>query len=77
MDDMFVKGIIICCVYLIFRFMEMRFFTKERIPLKKLVRDALLVYISFLGGMFIYTQLEPIKELSNNAPVVFTNNPEF
>ena len=41
----------------------MRFILKETIPLKKLVRDALLVYLSFISGIFVYTQIEPIKDL--------------
>ena len=53
----------------------MRFIVKETIPLKKLMRDTLVVYISFVSGMFVYTQLEPIKNLA--APAVFTNNPDF
>jgi len=75
-NDTFIKGFVICIVYLIFRFFEMRFIIKETIPLKKLVRDALLVYISFITGIFVYTQIEPIKDLGS-TPVVFTNNPEF
>ena len=54
----------------------MRFILKETIPLKKLVRDTLLVYLSFIAGIFVYTQIEPIKDLGK-MPVVFTNNPEF
>jgi hypothetical protein len=75
-NDTFIKGFVVCIVYLIFRFFEMRFILKETIPLKKLIRDALLVYVSFIAGNFVYTQIEPIKDLGR-TPVVFTNNPEF
>ena len=54
----------------------MRFITKNTVPLKKLVRDTLVVYISYISGIFVYTQIEPIKDLAS-SPVVFTNNPEF
>ena len=75
MNAMFIQGIIVSCIYLLVRFIEMRFITKESIPLKKLMRDTLVVYISFVSGMFVYSQLEPIKNLS--VPTVFTNNPDF
>ena len=75
-NETFIKGFVVCIVYLIFRFIEMRFILKETIPLKKLVRDTLLVYLSFIAGIFVYTQIEPIKDLGK-MPVVFTNNPEF
>ena len=75
-NETFIKGFVVCIVYLIFRFIEMRFILKETIPLKKLVRDTLLVYLSFIAGIFVYTQIEPIKDLGK-MPGVFTNNPEF
>ena len=75
-NNTFIKGFVVCVVYLIFRFFEMRFILKETIPLKKLIRDTLLVFVSFIGGNFVYTQIEPIKDLGT-VPVVFTNNPEF
>ena len=75
-NETFIKGFVVCIVYLIFRFIEMRFILKETITLKKLVRDTLLVYLSFIAGIFVYTQIEPIKDLGK-MPVVFTNNPEF
>ena len=73
---MFIQGIIVSCVYLIFRSIEMRFIIKETVPLKKLMRDTLVVYISFVSGIFVYTQIEPIKNITS-VPVVFTNSPDF
>jgi hypothetical protein len=75
-NDTFIKGFVVCIVYLIFRFFEMRFILKETIPLKKMIRYTLLVYVSFIAGNFVYIQIEPIKDLGS-VPVVFTNNPEF
>jgi hypothetical protein len=72
----FIQGFVVSIVYLLFRFFEMRFITKNTVPLKKLVRDTLVVYISYISGIFVYTQIEPIKDLAS-SPVVFTNNPEF
>ena len=75
-NNIFIQGIIVSCVYLLFRFIEMRFIVKETIPLKKLMGDTLVVYISFVSGLFVFSQLEPIKKIAN-APLVFTSNPDF
>ena len=61
----------------------MRFIEKESKPLKLLIRDALLVYISVVSGYFIVEQINPaINPLvqSGSGPVgtpAFTDNPEF
>ena len=70
---------IISVVFLIVKFMEMRFVEKETKPLKLLIRDALLVYFSVICGYFIVQQIQPFidKESISSTPQVFTGNPEF
>jgi len=75
-SNVLVQGIIISCVYVFFRFIEMRFVIKKHIPIKQLLRDTLLVYVSFISGAFVYRQLEPIKNLTK-TPLVFTNPADF
>jgi hypothetical protein len=76
MSDTLIKGVIICCIYMTVRYIESRFITKEPIKLKTLVQNTLMVYISYITGMFVYEQLEPIKKLTK-APSVFTAEPGF
>lgn len=76
MSDTLIKGVIICCIYMTARYIESRFITKEPIKLKTLVQNTLIVYISYITGMFVYEQLEPIKKLTN-PPSVFTTEPSF
>ena len=64
-------------VYVLFRFIEMRFILKENKPLKVLFRDTLLVYISTMLGHFVLKQISPLKEMINTDPHVFTNDPDF
>ena len=46
---------IVGALFLVFKFIEMRFITKENIPPKQLVRDAIIVFISvLLGQYFVY-----------------------
>jgi len=53
----FVGALVIAGFYLLMRFLEMRFILKENKPLKILLREAVMVYLSVLGGDFIQRQL--------------------
>jgi len=81
MDNIFVIAMIISIIFLISKFIEMRFIEKESKPLKLLLRDSLLVYFSVIFGYFILDQLKPIiiQGGSDNSLItpVFTDNPEF
>ena len=79
MASVFVISAVISIIYFIIRFIEMRFVDKEAKPLKFLIRDALLVYVSVIMGHFILSQLKPIIQEGGaiSAPQVFTGNPEF
>lgn len=76
-NSIFITAIAISLIYLIFRFIEMRFVLKETIPLKTLFRDTLLVYLSVLLGDFILNQISPLNELTSSGPEIFTNDPAF
>ncbi len=75
-SSIFFTGVAIAAVYLIFRFIEMRFILKENKPLKVLARDTLLVYLSVVLGHFILQQFGNM-DISVKVPQVFTNEPDF
>lgn len=80
MDNIFIIAMVISIVFLISKFIEMRFIDNESKPLKLLIRDTLLVYFSVISGYFIMEQLKPVLETVGeniSAPQVFTDNPEF
>ena len=80
MSNIFIVSGIISVVFLIVKFIEMRFVDKESKPLKFLIRDALLVYFSVVSGSFIIDQVSPVmQEVGENItnPAVFTDNPGF
>jgi hypothetical protein len=80
MDNIFLIAGIIAFIYLLFKFLEMRIVDKESKPLKILVRDALLVYVSVVAGHFIIQQIDPIiNETVKPAsiPGAFTSDPDF
>ena len=76
MDNIFVIAGIIALIFLILKFIEMRFVEKESKPLKYLIRDSLLVYFSVILGNFVFEQVSPIGDNIRVTPV-FTGNPDF
>ena len=79
MNNIFLVAGIISVFFCISKFLEMRYVEKESKPLKILIRDALVVYVSVVAGMFILEQLKPvIKEtVVSSSPIAFTDNPPF
>lgn len=80
MDNIFIIATVISIIFLISKFIEMRFVDSESKPLKLLIRDTLLVYFSVISGYFIVEQLKPVLESASETlttPQVFTDNPEF
>ena len=81
MDNIFIFAGIISIVFLILKFIEMRFIEKENKPLKVLIKETILVYFSVISGYFILEQLKPVMQnggsLTSNTTPIFVDNPEF
>lgn len=79
MDNIFLVALIISFVFFIGKFLEMRYVDKEPKPLKLLVRDTLLVYVSVVFGTFVINQLKQLVNETEvpNVPLAFTDNPPF
>jgi hypothetical protein len=79
MDNIFLAAGIISVIFFISKFLEMQYVDKEPKPLKFLIRDSLLVYISSVLGWFVLDQLKPvINEIDvNTTPLAFTDNAPF
>ena len=78
MDNIFLVAGIISVIFFIAKFLEMQYIEKESKPLK-VIRDALVVYVSVVAGNFILEQLSPVIKDSSivESPVAFTDNPPF
>ena len=79
---MFVIASVISVVYCIVSFLEMRFFQKESKPLKMLLRDTLLVYVSVVIALFVLEQIQPVLSgggsvMASTDPKVFVGEPGF
>jgi len=80
MDNIFFTAGIISFIFFITKFLEMRFIEKESKPLKFLIRDTLVVYISVISGIFIIEQLTPIVNETihtNLSTLAFTDAAPF
>ena len=69
------SGLVVAIMYVIFRFIEMRFILKENKPLKVLFRDTIIVYLSTVSGLFVLEQFA--ANVGKSAPKVFTDIPNF
>ena len=76
MQSIFIVALAVSLIYMIFKYIEMRFITKKNVPLKILFRDTLLVYLSVVLGDFILQQVKPDINLQS-SPEIFTNEPAF
>lgn len=79
MGDVYLVALVASIVYVIFRFIEMRFIDKTDKPLKSLVKDTLWVYLSIVFSNYIYDEFaQEISLDSSSVPTeVFTNAPDF
>ena len=77
--NIFVLAGVVSVVFVLMKLAEQKFIDKEAKPMKLLVRDALVVYISVVSGDFILDQLKPFIEVdrSSSTPEVFVDNPDF
>ena len=79
MDNIFVFAAFIAVVFFIAKFIEMRHIEQESKPLKVLIKDSLLVYVSVVVGSFVVDQISPSLQsvLTQSTPIVFNDNPDF
>jgi hypothetical protein len=78
MENIFLVAVVISIIYLILKIFEMKYIIKESKPLKLLIRDSIVVYVSILFGYFILSQVEPVvNNIVPSQPAAFTDNPPF
>ena len=80
MNSNITNAAVVSIVFLVVKFIEMRFIEKESRPLKYLFKDALLVFFSAVVGFFLLEKVRPVVESAvagSSNPSVFTDNPEF
>jgi hypothetical protein len=77
MDNVFIQAGIIAVLFLLIKFGEMRLILKENKPVKLLMRDSVIVYISAVIGMYIIDQFLLQGENTKIVTKAFIDNPNF
>ena len=77
MEKYIIHSGIITFVYLLMKFVEMRIAVKETKPIKELVRDTVIVYLSAIVGLYIIDEFIPTTDVAKTLTNVFTDLPGF
>jgi cytosine/uracil/thiamine/allantoin permease len=88
MENIILLSLFVLICFIIFRIVEMKFIEKEWKPIKIMVRESIIVFISGCLGGFIYYYLNSSiydffntitenKVLDMNGTQVFTDKPDF
>jgi hypothetical protein len=76
MDNIYLTALVISFLFLITKFLEMRFVTKENKPLKTIIIDTIFVYFCVIIGYFVIEQFNLKTKVLTEAPV-FVDKPAF
>tara|TARA_B100001093_G_scaffold492724_1_gene534129 strand:- start:2597 stop:2836 length:240 start_codon:yes stop_codon:yes gene_type:complete len=79
MNNQIITSGIVSILFFIIKFIEMRFIIKENKPVKNLVIDSLIVFISVVLTLLLLDQFN-LNELIGGtkiSPAAFVNNPDF
>ena len=75
MDNLYVSAGIVACIFLLAKFIEVRFISKpsedeapDSKPMKTALRDAFIVFISYILGHFIVTQFNEYSRTTSSRP---------
>ena len=68
---------LVACVFAMTKFVEVKYIVKdEEYPLKNIIKDALITYVSTVTCLFIMDQVS--EKVTASAPTTaFTGNPDF
>lgn len=74
-NSVLIQAGLVAILFLIIKFIEMRFITKSNIPPKELIRDGVLVFVAFTATHYL---LKQFGSASHKKMVeVFTDMPAF
>jgi hypothetical protein len=77
MEKYIIHSGIIAFIYLLMKFVEMRITKNEKKPVKELIRDTLIVYLSAMVGLYIINEFMPTQSIVKTVTNVFTDAPGF
>lgn len=78
MDSLYLNSLLVAIIFFTIKMIEERFNKDETVdkPLKLIVKDTIIVYISCIFGYMVYEQFFPTGSSSGGASA-FVNTPDF
>jgi hypothetical protein len=76
MNNIYLVAGVVSLIFFIFKFIEMRFITKENKSLKQVIIDTIIVFVSSILSYLIVEKLDLKTKELNQAPA-FTDGPGF
>jgi hypothetical protein len=77
MEKYIIHSGIIAFVYMLMKFVELRITKNETKPVKELIRDTVIVYLSAMVGLYIINEFMPTTSVVKTVTNVFTDAPGF
>jgi hypothetical protein len=77
MEKYLIHSGIIAFIYLLMKFVEMRITKNEAKPMKEMIRDTVIVYLSAIIGLYIIDEFMPSNAVVKTVTNVFTDLPSF
>ena len=77
MEKYIIHSGIISFIYLLLKFVEMRITKNEAKPMKEMIRDTIIVYLSAIIGLYIIGEFMPTTTVVKTVTNVFTDVPGF
>lgn len=76
MENIFSIGGLVALVYIVIKFIEMRFINKETKPIQECIRDGIVVYLSSVLGLTLFQHVNKVEVTSENTGA-FIGKPDF
>ena len=77
MEKYLIHSGIIAFIYLLMKFVEMRITKNEAKPMKEMIRDTVIVYLSAIIGLYLIEEFMPTNAVVKTVTNVFTDLPSF
>jgi hypothetical protein len=88
MEKVFILSIVVTCIFVIIKVLEMKYVDKEWKPLKIIIRDSVIILVSSIVGSFLYFNMDGSltdflnvvtdnKSFNMSATQIFTDAPGF
>tara|TARA_B110000483_G_C18203970_1_gene546669 strand:+ start:428 stop:658 length:231 start_codon:yes stop_codon:yes gene_type:complete len=76
MENIFFNSSIISILFILFKYLESKIIVKDNKPIKLIIRDGLIVFISCISGFYILSHINT-NIIGKNKPSAFVGEADF